>query len=198
MLVSQETWLPGGLTEARKMPHSSEQFQNALPQEPTLKDFLGGPVVRTPWSQGRGSRFNPSQETSSHMPQPKARMLQLRWGAAKIKTNNPPKTNITIMSTTPLVDHLHRALERALWAASGASVSLSSNNTYLVGWLLVMRQLLSVGFRPSHGWIYACLLPSPSLLLFFPVCKENEATLPSSPLPPGWGPLCAQILPPAF
>ena len=91
-----------GLIEARKMPHSSEQFQNELTQEPTQKDFPGGPVVRSPWSQGRGPGSSPSQENSSHVPQPRARMLQLRPGAAKKQKtkNNPPKTNITIMSTT--------------------------------------------------------------------------------------------------
>ena len=30
------------------MPHSSEQFQNELTEEPTQKDFPGGPVVRSP------------------------------------------------------------------------------------------------------------------------------------------------------
>ena len=115
-VVSHMTPKSQGLTEARKMPYSSEQFQNELTQEPTQKDFPGGPVVRTLWSQGRGPGLTPSQENSSPIPQPRARMLQLRPGAAKNKQTkkNPPKTNITIMSTTHLVDHLHRALERAL------------------------------------------------------------------------------------
>ena len=88
-VVSHMTPKSQGLTEARKMPHSSEQFQNELTQEPTQKDFPGGPVVRTPWSQGRGPGSTPSQENSSPIPQPRARMLQLRPGAAKNKQTKP-------------------------------------------------------------------------------------------------------------
>ena len=33
------------------------------------RDFAGGPVAKTPCSQGRGSRFNPWLGTRSHMPQ---------------------------------------------------------------------------------------------------------------------------------
>ena len=58
--------------------------------ENSWRDFLGGPVVKTPWCQCRGPGFDPGQGTGSHMqqrrshmPQWRSCMLQLRPGTAK-------------------------------------------------------------------------------------------------------------------
>lgn len=201
-VVSHMTPRNQGLTDARKMPSSSQQFQKELAQEPTQKDLAGGPVVRTPWSQGRGSRFNPqSGNNNSHIPPPRARMPQLRPGAAKIKQRaTHPRP-----ASAPWAQHSWQTTSTGLWKGPcGRQVEPQSPCLVVTptwrGGFWFMRQLLSAGLRPAtQSWLDIRLLgPLPFSASVLSRLQRKGSQLPSSPLPPGRGPLCAQILSSAF
>ena len=73
-----------GLAEARKTPQSNFRM-NSL-KNPPERTSLAVQWLGLHGLKAAGAGSTPSQENSSHIPQPSAQMLQLRPGAA----NNPP------------------------------------------------------------------------------------------------------------
>ena len=111
--------------------HAYKDFKNTQ-----IRDFLGGPVTMTLCSQCRGCPVSvPGQETTSHMPQLRVCMLQLRPDTAnwinkqvffKIKTKKQKHTE-HYMDKYIYYIHIYIERERWMWGTQDTSIlSLTS------------------------------------------------------------------------